>query len=511
MFDFLLSFSRPPPPRYYSARKESSIQYSMPPRNLYDEGLMPIPMEKWPHDYPRMRLNFDILTVLMVFLLQAELLALMSTCRTLRLAGIRRLVNIGTIIDDRRFHSFMQYMHENRPSSYFHLKCLKIDIGRRSLPNKWVDDFVKLMREARFLSSLTLIHSEDFLRWDPKLAEAIIGVKSLKELIVSDAAVLTYQMGGKLRSSLEKLTINHMGPGYGHMDPSPFVSHCQDTLEELHLSLCDRPSMTMSFPRLRTLEIEACCRSHHIHTDEILGLFPNLRNLTITMIEDDYGGLHPLVEGLREMNIASRSDKPWPNLDEVVADVLSLYSLALPSRVHRLVVYRAVTEENAAKFAVVLEELRPTWLMFKTTLREFDFRDLPGLLPRTLDLTHLSITVDPTDSNIETPEFDTLLVLLRSFQVRYLDIRIHVWLRSHKSNGPRNLKIFLNNLDREKLAARIADINPSLEFISIEVIDSASYFQKSSQPDESSVLRAIGASAAQKVMREESFRPIIWC
>lgn len=133
----------------------------------------------------RLRLNYDVLlSVLQVQDIDstAEVVAMMQTCRTLRVyeAGVPLLLAPGvTIRRVRCLASFWAFMLADA-TRFRYIRCLRLDHWDRFPRSKRLGQALAyVLQHAYSLEELALSHSE-FLNRYPKVANAIVTMTSLK-------------------------------------------------------------------------------------------------------------------------------------------------------------------------------------------------------------------------------------------------------------------------------------------------------------------------------------------
>ncbi|RPD55146.1 hypothetical protein L227DRAFT_615621 [Lentinus tigrinus ALCF2SS1-6] len=245
---------------------------------------------------PRPKLNLDVLLHIITFAEITVQSRMMKTCHALYRQGARHLLrqNSHWHSTERKLVSFILFLLADPPFRFPSLRQLWLGHGLQegisSETGKMLTElFVQLGRAENIgLRELWLGKSEDILRADSRLTEAIASVTTLNSISIDDVGLRGAQLLKTLRSPLTSATISfkkdvHLnGIRVEDLNPTLLLEHSKDTLESLELQngCFTALGRTVVYPRLTNLAVEG---PWFPYISVLLRAFPNLLRLSTAL------------------------------------------------------------------------------------------------------------------------------------------------------------------------------------------------------------------------------------
>ena len=451
-----------------------------------------------------MRLNFDVLLVILSLIEDRPVMAkLMRTCRTLQRAGVPYLLEGGiNIRNSKGLASLCHFMLNKNPPRFLHLRHLILDPWVLMTPTEGpfanVDVVVSFFKNAGQLETLELSMCDDIFV-DSRISQAISSLSNIRQFKTFFMTVPVYQMLCKFHSPLTKLDAGYGDTDMDPCDPVHLFQHFKNSLQELHVHWVVFESSDILYPRLTTLSAKHCAE---VDVGCMFRAFPNLRDFTLRMADEDDSMEDLDVEDSRQENVVAQAAGTWEALERLRGTLLGLYLLAIRSKVKRLCVRPgSLRTEHGTKLRTILSDSRPTALLLSIESPSFDSSQLGEYLApalETLNALELEICLrgeyweDPTPTIVRQashPPFRYLaltalreqiatLATLSSFSIQLLVLKLD-WSytkcspvtsayflpeeeRPPKPVDPRRPSDPLRTLDLESLAQDVMCAIPSL-------------------------------------------------
>lgn len=351
----------------------------------------------------KMTLNFDVQVIVMSFISnRRDLLSFMQSSHTLYNAGVPYLLQFPNIINQRQISSFCDFMLSGGSSQ---LQALR----QVSFPSSWVRyrvssrsgiilRLVQVFNHAHFIKSLEIVECEELLRTHADVALAIISMKSLERLIISNVEDLTRNMFHRLKSPITHLDMSFfstLSPS-SHLDvtranPVPVVANLASSLKDITFHRVHLDNRTTRFPNVKTLSMRI---SHGINAGCMTYTFPNLERLSFDSWPGSQDISDHVAQANHRMNKRTQYGNEWSYLEYLEGNLLDLYFLALNCRIGEVV----VTEVTSARLSMlrdVLDDALPRRLNITLSTNSFNPKNLPVLITRRsrVKLTHFVITI----------------------------------------------------------------------------------------------------------------------
>ena len=331
-----------------------------------------------------------------------DLLSFMQSSHTLYNAGVPYLLQFPNIINQRQISSFCDFMLSGGSSQ---LQALR----QVSFPSSWVRyrvssrsgiilRLVQVFNHAHFIKSLEIVECEELLRTHADVALAIISMKSLERLIISNVEDLTRNMFHRLKSPITHLDMSFfstLSPS-SHLDvtranPVPVVANLASSLKDITFHRVHLDNRTTRFPNVKTLSMRI---SHGINAGCMTYTFPNLERLSFDSWPGSQDISDHVAQANHRMNKRTQYGNEWSYLEYLEGNLLDLYFLALNCRIGEVV----VTEVTSARLSMlrdVLDDALPRRLNITLSTNSFNPKNLPVLITRRsrVKLTHFVITI----------------------------------------------------------------------------------------------------------------------
>ncbi|KAH9851175.1 hypothetical protein C2E23DRAFT_860659 [Lenzites betulinus] len=438
----------------------------------------------------RPRLNHDLLLDLFNYVAprRADVAALMSTCKTLRHAGVRTLLADGVVIQKpAELRSFCAFMLSDLPSRASFLRQFSIKIPREDmyhypdsedeslldiavpqdkvsgdnrlgyivgvpwpeqvydacLTTELVNMLAQVLEQAKNLEDLSVENCDGLLGLDDEsfFAAAIVNHEHLRRFHVADSDVgdyLTLDVLRLMKSPLKTLYLDCSAPIGRETSiielAVPFVS----TLEKLVVDLGKlvwRDWQVMNIWHLTSLNTESGLnvKFPRVHTlglrdiediEELVLLFETFPSVRQFQL---LIGENMDAEAMREEAQFAMTYYTWGVLDRLCGDVDSLYGLGSALRTKILEVYRVSCEMPILEWLrTVISETQPSRLILHIGVEPgFIASDLTMLIPPGIKLTHLYLEIVASALWGSKERFvSTLATLLCDHPLEFLILRL---------------------------------------------------------------------------------------
>lgn len=354
-----------------------------------------------------MRINFDVLLVILSQFgsgNRQDIGRMMRTCRTLYRAGIPYILEGEVKIDNfPKFIPFCYFMARTDPLRYCYLRTLKVDCWGDIPPLDNEDLFATFFRKAKLLKDLT-IYGADMLFKDERVPCAISALTNLRSLSVHDYMLEPYEkMITSIQSPLVKL--HAVGNDSSEFqDPFHLYQHLAKTLESLrveHVYFESAAYLDVQFLKVTSLRIEE--GSAECGIGDLYDAFPNLRELTVFLGNtiSDPEEIEIIDEDrAKNLNEQEAGVPIWETLDRVTGEVLSIYELAIQSKIRWLTLEETNIRETSRGerfIRAILTDSQPSALTFEIDVYEVPLPRLGNLMApalATLTAMDLKLFVD---------------------------------------------------------------------------------------------------------------------
>ncbi|EKM56222.1 uncharacterized protein PHACADRAFT_257320, partial [Phanerochaete carnosa HHB-10118-sp] len=306
---------------------------------------------------PHMKLNYDVLERVMVFLAPWELLQMMQTCRTIRRLAIPILLRGVYIIgppqilpmcyDLYRYHFLKDPL---RFSWVTHLVCPygmvdnKPEASRYSYPMRYrYTDFLQYLTNIQFLD-LTM-DGEDL---NPVAYDWIMSLRRLRALKFREMGAHPTRITDLLWHHNARLEIVHMDQPRLHdgevLDPLPILQRYAPSLDGLLIeahSTHTGPMIPRNGPPFPAIVDLIWTSSQWVDSGLLATTFPALRRFTFEIVSLKWEAFGvPMTDNQaldhRSRNHAAQERSHWESLERIQGDLLSLWTLALRCRVDKI-------------------------------------------------------------------------------------------------------------------------------------------------------------------------------
>ena len=334
-------------------------------------------------------LNYDVLVAIYSHLTDRnDLLAFMSTCHALRLAGVYYLLRFRVVVtSDKQLASLCHFLLADAPTRLGMLTQLAVRTCAQS--PETVNLYLRVLQGARQLRDLDILCGRPAS--DARIHAAISNLNNVQTLTVHDLSAPESALLRYMDSPVRDIDIS-LSAYSQPIDPVALLSNFSDSLERLRViqGYQQRASPKVTYPFLHTLIAESCAFER---IEPLIDAFPNLRDLTIKTYGDDETVDEVALDRLRNLEIQRL--KSWDTLDRVRGDVLMLYRLGISCRVKRLDIPCLVntsadpifTLSFKQMFAAVLADTQPSILTLTLRPSVFDMTQFPmymGSVPESL-------------------------------------------------------------------------------------------------------------------------------
>ena len=350
-----------------------------------------------------MRLDYDILTIVMSCARRGDVGRMMSTCRTLHHAGVPHFLHGSLEIKSaEQLDSLCEFMRGDVRYRSLFLRDLDLAEYSRTLIEYSTPDtsFFKLISEyAQHLEALSIQNTSTLAF---VMSSALSGLNNLHKLTIWAYSEELEWLLNEIQAPIRNLKISFWDDWSGNgelvVDPAVICASLKDCLEELDVSFVDFKTSDIQYSRLTTLRVEG---SKFTEIEHIVGSFPNLSDFDFCMLHDVNTTSEREIEQHRMLNSEARRRGCWISLKRLESDLLSLYMLSVQSTVRNLKLRRRPGSPNefglhdGPRLQAVLLDTQPSSLEFSLPTPSFDISKLDGLLgPVQGCLTTLILTVE---------------------------------------------------------------------------------------------------------------------
>ena len=359
------------------------------------------------------KVPFDVIAQIMASSPPSTISSLMATCRVYYEEGPKHLLRDGVVLsDDRDMRRFAAFIFASDSSRFKFFKKLDLTLSRWFAPtDPVVAHIVELLASPSLcLETLILRRAESMLSSCPGVRDAIVGLTSIKHLVVREGWCVAHSVVMDIRSPLSSITFSSTPPGLSGLPTSstsaPSVQGWLDchssTLESILTDLVVRtgeatlllypPSNSIQYldrPHARIRKLGILCDPDMPDLDILLicDAFPNLSCLEL--VPNHRPSLssfkryrhHSSTEilDLHSKNKETQLRSGWPRLEQCSGELEVLYAQGLVCEVDDLRVWRYLDIEALPLLCEVLKDTRPTKLCFSVV-------DIKHLRPTLLGL-----------------------------------------------------------------------------------------------------------------------------
>ena len=323
--------------------------------------------------HPSMRLNYDILLVVMSLLRRKkDILRLACACRALYQAVIPYLLK-GHVELKSQAHivSFCHFMLRDR-SRFRYLRSLSFGDGNDDDLNEILDEETERLVPTMFKHAsnleVLLLDCDRFVSTE-SFCRAIAELPSLSTFIVYLEDYECYRMFRGIKAPVKSVHIiprDNSPPPDEQPDAIYVVEPMKDSLEILHVTHFDAVfSMDTQYPKLVELYINGGLLTE---IRPLIHSFPNLRRLRIFLEESNMPWVHEdaSLRQIIQHNILAQTHERWKTLSQVSSDTHALRMFRIHSKVDYLNIEGdELTGEDLDDLFDVLSETRPRRLTFR--------------------------------------------------------------------------------------------------------------------------------------------------
>lgn len=308
---------------------------------------------------------------------KADLLSVMSTCKTLYRSGIPFLLQRPVYITDTNVKSFCDYMlsditFRGPALRHFYLQHLPPQ-------HEQVRRFPAIFQHAIHLVTFSVAESEQLLEEVPEMIDIVSSLLKVTELEVWLAGHRSIELFRRLDQRLLRLGASLCDTNEEFELQEPLIA--PPHLETLVLDHIDIRLFTEACPSLQQLEVGGASLNESLET--LVRFCPHLRCLILKGQPDHWWEELDLVDTAHTFNTqyVQSEVQQWTKLDRVDGPLHLLYSLAIPCQVHdlRVTPYRVKHITAAFWLFTVLMEYRPQTLMLEMDSDDLDM-DIFGVM-----------------------------------------------------------------------------------------------------------------------------------
>lgn len=373
-------------------------------------------------------LNYDILLEVMKACSMPDCARFMRTARFFRDHGAKTLLSHPQFLcRDAHLVQFINYLQMPGTNHFQFVRSLSFDV--HDLTKATAQKLARAFPSMSALEDLRIVYSEDFIRSDPDLSDAICRLTSLRRLRLTYACDYTLNMLLFLRSKLTSIYLDvSFGAASAYLEaiddgrhlfhPAILLAHSKSTLEEIHIRRWFRipetpPPPSKALPNVHHLTLE---RPHSPpRAASYIVAYPNLTHLhfeTKTSNIEAYG-----VDGMdtfRAQNILEQRDvgPAWKSLDRFEGRLPDLYVLGLTCTIEQLEVTHRLDGVILYMLGPVLSYARPrhltlpTWPSGKYDYSTSDiFAPFRGQGSSRLEILDMQGKLEKTDSDVDVAAF----------------------------------------------------------------------------------------------------------
>lgn len=326
-------------------------------------------------------LNDDVLLSIASFVDHGTLRSLMGTCPLLLEYGARRLLSNGASLDedDARIGSFISFMLKEGHSTYRIklLRSLKLSTPYHphaprppAFPETTGMALARLFRAIAAdgdLRNLCIDGAEQFLGLHPDVSAAIAQLTKLELLELTNAGLRTINMLRSLHCPLNEVTVslpslmNEADGGILSLQDRNLMWYLYpfaDTLKYLSMARSTSAPDGPVYPNVTYLSLFAA-EIRHVH--HYVRTFPNLRILST---QDCAVRIHGAEYGPRRARNMSEQETfgTWTSLTSYCGSILTLYLLAIPKHIPKVVIKEIDAGLDSGMLRMVLGGARPLQL-----------------------------------------------------------------------------------------------------------------------------------------------------
>ncbi|KAK7680866.1 hypothetical protein QCA50_016176 [Cerrena zonata] len=438
------------------------------------------------------KLNYDILVQIMETQedwSKADMLSMMSTCKTLYRSGIPFLLQHPVHVTEANIEAFCDYMLSDITFRALGLRHVYLESFNTSESRHQRQRLPAIFRHASHLVTFSVVESEKLLSDFPQMIDILASLNKLTELEVWSAGVSSIELYQRLSGRLVRVgaSLCDTDDGFIPHEPLDVPPH----LKTLVLDHIDIRLFTKPCPLLQHLEIDGASLAENLQT--LVHFCPNLRRL---VLKGPIGEGEDLVDAAyRENAHYARSEaQQWKELEIVEGHLHHLFALAIPCCVHNLRVTSCALEGIAEAFWLytVLAAYKPRELFLKLdtghinmdlahiiqTLEVItphlisvvvhvkisdDFDDIDDLLVNILRFIHCSTLVE-IEITLDSDSESVNRILVEAFDISSIDVarRVQAAVRS-----PTLCRVALHNNVQTRSIWKVANESIVLDGVSV--------------------------------------------
>ncbi|KAI0740553.1 hypothetical protein C8Q76DRAFT_196589 [Earliella scabrosa] len=321
------------------------------------------------------KVPFDVIAQIMASSPPSTISSLMATCRVYYEEGPKHLLRDGVVLsDDRDMRRFAAFIFASDSSRFKFFKKLDLTLSRWFAPTDPVVAHIAelLASPSLCLETLILRRAESMLSSYPGVRDAIVGLTSIKHLVVREGWCVAHSVVMDIRSPLSSITFSSTPPSLSGLPTSstsaPSVQGWLDchssTLESILTDLVVRTDR----PHARIRKLGILCDPDMPDLDILLicDAFPNLSCLEL--VPNHRPSLssfkryrhHSSTEilCLHSRNKETQLRSGWPRLEQCSGELEVLYAQGLVCEVNHLRVWKYFDIEALPLLCEVLKDTR---------------------------------------------------------------------------------------------------------------------------------------------------------
>lgn len=284
-----------------------------------------------------LKLNFDILLMLMDYVDRKDVLSLMQTCHFMYVEGIPALLRYPVVLSyERDFGSFCEFMLASPFIRPRYLRELIMGSTAR-FPKELVNRLVLVLTRAEGLEKFTIACEND--PSEAAVMAALAATTSITHLSIESPNATVAQVLQEWKSAVTKVAVSFderrlIGQSddfrMRNLDPTWIFAPLAHSVREMQAIWPRYFSANIVFPAVDTLQVHAYRPAALSAT---MRAFPHLRRLIVSFEM----GFDPdkLLRERHENEVGEESEH-WRRLEYVQGDVGSVYVCSLPCTVEHL-------------------------------------------------------------------------------------------------------------------------------------------------------------------------------
>lgn len=284
-----------------------------------------------------LKLNFDILLMLMDFIDRKSVQSLMKTCHFMYVEGIPKLLQYPVVLSyERDFVSFCEFM---LASPFIRPRYLReLIMGSTAhLSKDLVKKLVLVLSQAQGLEKFTIACEND--PSEAAIMAALAATTSITNLSIESPNATVAQVLHQWKSAVTKVAVSFderklidQSEDFRmrYLDPTWIFAPLSGSVREMQAIWPRYFSSHIVFPAVETLQVHAY---RPAAMSDTMRAFPHLRSLFVSF---EMGFDPEKLRREREENKVDEHTEHWERLEYVQGDAGSVYVCSLPCKVEHL-------------------------------------------------------------------------------------------------------------------------------------------------------------------------------